>query len=344
MSRSGAIHGLMASVLRGRTVAPAARRRAFTAPIEAWRRILGFEGCAPQFDRQLRTQGSMADVPAPLRQLLRESTASALRLGLLAHRQLAEIAAVAERHEVPLLALKGAAQLLGGQVPGARSISDIDLMVRPEDAARFHGLLASELGFSVAGRAYAHHLPVLERPASLNIDLHVRLSDRPVALDTAIWRDVRTVSVDGTRIGIPSPTNMLLHVLEHGLRLNWMGRYRLRDVLDAAALYSAEVCDAAVHAYVAASDDRAACETLLSAAHELEPRSPLFRHNAWRTIHRVARMRLAFASIPRDRYVAERLFRYVGLVAEGSPRSLIRAGRSAMARLAGAVQRTAASL
>jgi hypothetical protein len=342
MSRSGVVFDAITSVIRGLPVDAELLRRATEAPVATWQRVLGFEGCAPQFDRELRSRGLMAMVPTELRQMLRESTASALRLGLLAHRQLGEIAALAGRHEIRVMAVKGAAQLLAGQVPGARSLSDIDLLVRPADGERFHALLASELGYTSEGRAYPHHLPVLERPASLNLDVHVRLSDMPIALDDAIWTDTRTVSIDGSLIALPSSTNMVLHALEHGLRLNWMGRYRLRDVLDVAALYTADVSNPQVSAYVAESGVRRACETLLSAAHALEPRVPVFRATAWRTIRRVSRTRLALAVVPRDPRMAERCFRYAGLVAEGSAGSMLRAGRNVVSRLASAVLRAAA--
>jgi len=342
MSRSGAVFDVIASVIRGLPVDSERWRRTCEAPLATWQRVLGFEGCAPQFDRELRGRGLMATVPTELRQMLRESTASALRLGLLAHRQLGEIAALAARHGVRVMAVKGAAQLLGGQVPGARSLSDIDLLVRPADGKRFHSLLASELGYTSEGPAYPHHLPVLERPASLNVDVHMRLSDCAGAFDDAIWTDTRGVSIEGCPIELPSPTSMVLHVLEHGLRLNWMGRYRLRDILDVATLYTTDVSEAAIREYVAASGTRRACEILLSAAHSLEPGVPMFRATAWRTIRRVSRTRLALAALPRDPRMAERCFRYAGLVAEGSAGSMLRAGRNVVSRLTGAVLRAAA--
>ena len=282
-------------------------------------------------------------VPIPIREMLRRSTSTALRLGLLAHAQLAEIAALAGAAGIRVIALKGAAHLLAGQAPGVRSISDIDLLVMPDDATRFHEMLRTTLHYVSAGRAYPHHLPVLVRPGSLSIDLHVRLSDTPGALDRAIWSGTRMVPAGGHSIELPSSTNMVLHTLEHGLALNWMGRYRLRDVLDVASLYTVAVSHGAVRSYVARSEARSACETLLSAAHELEPRVPVMRRDAWRTIRRVARVRLALATLPNDPRVAERFFRYGGLVAEGSPRSMVRASRAAMDRLATACRHAIAN-
>lgn len=336
MVHTRAIHDVVVGVLRGDRIDPHQARLAFRAPLPIWRRVLGFEGCGAQLDHRLRTRGLSRELPDPLRRLLRDATASALRLGMLAHQQLAEVAALAQRSGVRVLALKGGAQLLDGHPAATRSIADIDLLVAPADGVRFHELLANELRYSTTGPAYPHHLPVLERAGSLNIDLHVRLSDVAIPLDTAIWAGTRQAAVGGHTIELPSATNMVLHVLEHGVGLNWMGRYRLRDVLDIATLYSADVSDNEIRSYAAQSRGRAACETLLSAAHHLEPRVPRSRATAWRTIRRVSRTRLALAVLPRDPRVAERVFRYAGVVAEGSPRTILRAGRVLARHLAAA--------
>ena len=333
MAHSSAVYDFVVAVIRALPVDDGMIQRAGNAPVRIWRRVLGFEGCAPQLDARVRASGHARALPEPVRQMLRDATASALQHGILAHQQMAEVAGFAARHGVRLLALKGAAQLLAGRMPGSRSIADIDLMIPVSEGVRFHRLLASELGYSSSGRSYPHHLPVLQRAGSLSIDLHLRLSDAPVALDAAIWNETRTVPTGGHAIELPSPTSMVLHTLEHGLALNWMGRYRLRDVLDLEALYTTEVRADAVRAYVSHSLDRRACETLLSAAHDLEPRIPLFDGGAWRRIRRVSRARLALGILPNDPRVAERLFRYAGLAAEGSPRSIVRAGGAIVRRL-----------
>jgi hypothetical protein len=333
MAPSSAVYDFLADVLRSRPLDDRRVQRACDVKLPVWRRVVGFEGCAPQIDQRLRASGHDRLLPAPLRQLFREATAESLRLGILAHRQLGEVAALAARSGIRVMALKGAARLLAGQTPGARSIADIDLLVAPADAERFHGLMATELGYASVGRVYAHHLPVLERRGSLNVDLHSQLSDEAIPLDAMIWSETQVVMAGGLRLEVPSPTSMVLHVLEHGLALNWMGRYRLRDVLDVAASYTADVSDERVRRHVATGRTRSSCETLLSAAHELEPRAPTFRADAWRTIRRVSHARLALATLPQSPRVAERWFRYAGLLAEGSPRSLIRAGRSAAQRL-----------
>jgi hypothetical protein len=334
MGHSSAVYDLAADVLRLVRLDRARLTRAFAAPVPVWHRVLGFEGCTAQVDRQLRARVTAREIPEPIRQLLGAATGASVRFGILAHRQLAEIAALATSSGIRVMAVKGAARLLAGDVPGTRSIADIDLLVAPGDGAHFHELLMAKRGYSAAGPAYAHHLPVLERFGSLNIDLHIRISDTPIALDTSIWDATRVTAINGHVLELPSATNMVLHTLEHGLGLNWMGRYRLRDILDVAALYTADVSGDAVRSYIAKSRARIACETLLSAAHDLEPRVPTFSGDAWRTIRRVSRARLALSMLPPNPRDAERVFRYAGVIAEGSPQSIVRAGQGAIRRLA----------
>jgi len=209
---------------------------------------------------------------------------------------------------------------------------DIDLLAEPFDAIRLHTLLQRELGYSPDIRGAPHHLPGLARPGHLGIEVHHQLSPDATALDTAIRSGTRRVNLGSADIEFPSPTMMLLHALEHAVGVNWMGRYRLRDILDVATLCSADVSLAELDAYVRDNRARAALETLISAAHELEPNAPLVRPDSWKTVRRVSRARIAVAVVPQAPRVAERWFRYAGVLAEGSPRTIWRAGFELVAR------------
>jgi hypothetical protein len=145
------------------------------------------------------------------------------------------------------------------------------------------------------------------------------------------------VALGGDAIEVPSPTNLFLHTLEHAVRVNWSGRYRLRDIADLAALFTADVDAESVRRHVAASDCRRPMATILGAARTLEPRIPLGRRAGWSTVRRVGRSRLALATLPRTPLVAERWFRYAGVAAEGSPRTVARLGADLVRRLVGRV-------
>ena len=333
---STVVNAFATAVLRGHVPSAAKRRRAFAAPLHVWQRVLGFEGCAVQFAHALVAAGMLEEAPPALRLALRDGTSTALRNAMLVHRQLPPVAALAAAHGIRVLVLKGAARLLGGEPAGGRSIADIDLLAAPDDARRLHALLQSELGYAMADEGAAHHLPGLTRPGCLGIEVHHRLSPDRTPLDTLAWNDARPARIGPHSIDIPSPTVLLLHALDHAIGVNWLGRYRLRDICDVAALCAADVSLAEVDRYVRASPERRALETLLSAAHGLEPRAPLVRRGAWTTVRRVSATRIAFAMIPRGRLGAERLFRYAGVLAEGSPRTIWRAGLELVSRRWGA--------
>lgn len=327
-----AVHDLVSGVLRRRMPSLAARRRAFAAPRHIWERVLGFEGCAVQADHAFMAAGIAHEVPEDVARLMRGETSRSLRHALLVHRQLAPVAGIAAREGIRVLALKGAARLLAGETAGSRSIADIDLLVEAGDAARLHAVLMRDLGYTSESAGAPHHLPGLTRAGHLGIEIHHRLSPDPTALDASIHADARAVRAGAADIFVPSPTSMLLHTLEHAIGVNWTGRYRLRDIRDVADLFTGDVAVAEVERYVRGSSARSALETLISAAHEIEPRAPLMRARAWSTVRRVSRTRITLAVLPRTPLMAERLFRYASVVAEGSPRTIWRAGSELVAR------------
>lgn len=308
------------------------RRRAFAAPLHTWKRVLGFEGCTVQADHAFVTAGIAHEVPENVARLVRGETSRALHHGVLVHRQLGPVAEIAAREGIRVLALKGAARLLAGEAAGTRSIADIDLLVQGGDATRLHAALIRDLGYSSESAGAEHHLPGLTRAGHLGIEIHHRLSPDTTTLDESIHAGSRAVRVGTADIFIPAPTAMLLHTLEHAIGVNWTGRYRLRDICDVATLFTDDVAAGEVDRYVRGSAARPALETLISAAHEIDPRAPLLRAHAWDRVRRVSRARIALAVIPRTPLVAERVFRYAGVVAEGSPRTIWRAGRELAAR------------
>ncbi len=335
MANSRDVLALVVAMLRDQATTDAQRARAFAVPVARWERILGLDGCAVQFNHALQRSGHQADAPAALRRLLADATSTALQRALLVHAQLPAVASLAAASGVRVMALKGAARLLGGELPAMRSISDIDLLVAPTDALALHNALQRELGYASDDRPYPHHLAGLTRSRSLGIELHTRLTPTPLPLDSAIWATARRIDVAGHPIELPSATNIVLHTLEHAVRVNWTGRFRLRDVLDVAALLGREVDTDAVTHYIAASDCHRAMATLLGAARGLTSPTGDADEAAWRTVRRVGRTRSMLGAIPRSPLIAERWFRYAGAIAEGSPRTLARLGLDLARRFAG---------
>ena len=143
-------------------------------------------------------------------------------------RQLERIAERFAAAGVPLMALKGAALLLTVyRRPQDRPMSDLDLMVRPEDADRAVELL-TELGCQPGRplvrrdffpRFYYETEFFAGRSFPLRIDLHVR-PFRPLRYartvpNEAFWDDAQPVQVGRAEVLIPSAADMLIHLAAH---------------------------------------------------------------------------------------------------------------------------------
>jgi hypothetical protein len=328
MVRSIAPYDLMATLLASEAAPARLVERALSAPRRLWERTLVIEACAVQFDRALRASPVANRAPLWLRDLLCGATAQAVRQGLAVPRQITEIGAVARECGIRVMVLKGAARLLAGGIPGGRTIADIDLLASASDARRLHAALTHHLGYVPMSASPEHHLPTLTRPGGLPVEVHIRLGPRPTSLDTRIWRDVREVS--GADLVIPSPTAALLHALEHGALVHWAVRYRLRDLLDVAEGWTAAVDGDEVSTYADAHTHRGALMTMLGGARRFAAAIAVGRQTAWRTVRRVARARHLVAAHVRDPARAKSLCIAAGVLAEGSPRALLRPAQLAL--------------
>jgi Uncharacterised nucleotidyltransferase len=318
----------MGAVLAGEVASASLAARAFAVPHERWQRALALEGCAVQFDRALRQSPLSGTVPEVLRCGLSNATAQAVRNALRVPRQIAELTAITRECGIRVMVLKGAARLLGGETPGGRSLSDIDVLAAPKDAQRLHATLRHRLGYESASSAPEHHLPTLFRPGALPFEVHVRLGPSVTDLDARIWRDAR--EVNGTELVVPSSTNAVIHALEHGALVHWAVRYRLRDLLDIAQLWGPDVDPEEVTGHLRRQPQRVALETMLSAARRFAAEIPASRRPAWRTVRRVARVRHAVVAHVRNRALAKSLCIAAGVLAEASPRALVRPARLAL--------------
>ena len=318
----------MTAVLAGE--APSARliQHAFEAPHELWKRALALEGCAVQFDRALRLARLEAAAPLRLRHLLRDATACALRGALTVPSQITELAEAAREAGMRVMVLKGVARLLRGGTPGARSMSDIDVIASPSDARRLHSTLRARLGYDSLSASPEHHLPTLTRPGALPVEIHIQLGPRRSDLDARIWLDAQNLT--GADLVIPSPTSTLLHALEHGALVHWAARYRLRDLLDVADAWEPGIDGKEVGEYLRHHPECRALTTMLGGARRFAPAIPIGRRSAWRTVRRVARVRHLFAAHVRDAARAASLCIAGGVLAEGSPRALLRPAELAL--------------
>lgn len=336
---ASAIYEGMAATLLGRSVPRELRDAALAAPLRAWNRALAIEGCALPLGRILARRAALSDVPLVVHGLLRQAASQALTGSLALHTQLPPVVALARRDGIRVIALKGAARLISGMA-AERVIADIDLLVAEDAAEHLAGRMRAELGYARKGGPQPHHLAPLALRGGLTVELHTRLGHERSWLDGWLRSHTRTLALHGIPVEVPSPTALALHTLDHASALNWAFRYRLRDVLDTASACGPEVDIEVIRAWAARSAERDAIETLLAAAAELAPRLRPFhptreRTAAWQRIRRVGRARARAAAIPNGTLTAQRAMRYAGVLAEGSPRLIVRLTASSVLRAAG---------
>ena len=345
---SRAVYDVVAPIVAGSAPDAAHAATALRAPIEIWERVLALESCGAWLDGARRRSSAVAQVVASADGLLRASSADALRASLVAMQQLSTISDVAAAVKVPVLALKGAARLLGGEAAGARTMSDIDLLVEGEGAQVLHAALRSTLGYTPDEPGTPdRHLPALSTGAGLPVEIHRHLSDSGSdALDLRIWRGSRPAL--GGSIRIPDATALVMHTLDHAVVVHRAARYRLRDVIDVALLMTDAVDREELRQFVATHPERAALRTLLVAARDVPgaPRTGVEerdetgreRRHAWRRIQRVGRTRLLApvrADIPP---ATDPRVLVLSQLAQGSPRGIVRLAMRAIVMPGRAVQ------
>lgn len=107
-----------------------------------------------------------------------------------------------------------------------RPLADLDIVVRPTDAAQALRILR-DLGWTAGTTIRAHELPDsyaidLHADDGLEIDLHWHcLRETPAAAaDDWFWSTAVPFDFQGVRTLQPSPTALLLHTVIHGVRSN----------------------------------------------------------------------------------------------------------------------------
>ena len=150
-------------------------------------------------------------------------------------RQLAEAIACLSAAGIGAVAIKGAAILAGAsdRTLGDRILSDLDLLVAPEDFGRARDLLLAD-GYALSPAGDPHHLvAVLGRPDHVGtIDLHGRVTGL-IGLDPRAGAHL--VPIEGVAVAVPSPTAQIAILLAHDIlrgRDYLWGLFDLRHLAD----------------------------------------------------------------------------------------------------------------
>jgi hypothetical protein len=170
-------------------------------------------------------------VPAAAATALRRGLmVTSFRLGYLEER-LKDALSVLHQAGIPVVLLKGAALAVAVYRSfEERSMADVDLLVRREDAQRAQELLlgagwrrpAGDRSLAADESVYEvhQHLPPLEdeRGTETGLELHTDLfgAGHPFAeLTRGVWRDARSVRLGDADVLVPSPVHLFVHCCVH---------------------------------------------------------------------------------------------------------------------------------
>ena len=196
---------------------------ALALPDAAWRLFLGMEQCASWLSERV-TRSIPRSRPA---EVLASYLRNDAQLTLSARLQLGLIAQIAREHDWQIVVVKGGAAALDGTT---LHLLDIDVLIRPEDAAALSRELALRVGDASGGNATARHLAPMGSQLGVPIEIHTNIDNRWVPLTATAWSRVRPAP------GHPGlwrldPRDHLLHQLGHAIIDHPERRGRLRETL-----------------------------------------------------------------------------------------------------------------
>ncbi|KEO50824.1 nucleotidyltransferase family protein [Thioclava pacifica] len=158
--------------------------------------------------------------------------------------QLREIGVLLHENGLSAVVLKGAAELLSPvyPLPGQRFLSDLDILVREDEAEQVRSLLQGRGGdwrdYPETTAKISHHLPPIANARWGHlVELHLRVGQAPVdhILEAARVFD-RSLPSDIPGLRVPSLQDRFLHHVLHGMQRRF-ARHEiyLRDISDHAA-------------------------------------------------------------------------------------------------------------
>jgi hypothetical protein len=231
----------------------AALRQALSAGVN-WERLYPlarYEKAASVLLRHLGLSGAARSSPGyeALRQLATISVMEMLQLEQLLHQTLDILA----REDIEALLLKGAGLAYTAYSSFAdRPMGDIDLLVRPQHAARAWSLLQKH-GWRPAvdsgSERYVghHHLPPLFQDSGrFRLEIHEELlpAEHPFRFSAdALWQHARRITVKGRVITVLDPVHQLWHECVHFAWSHAMQWGSWRTLRDSAAIIQADDFD-----------------------------------------------------------------------------------------------------
>ena len=190
-------------------------------------------GLAPLFYKKLPLLGAI--LPARVEQLLKKTYYTTVSRNMVIYDAFKELCLVFKMHNNDFLALKGIflAEWLYGDI-GLRQMSDIDLLIREEDAAKaiaameqigYHVIKyktivsesADKLADSVVDKDEAAHLPPMLK-GILSVELHTKLQYKREEYKQEtqeIWDSSRFVTLNGNTVRVLDFYQQIIHICLH---------------------------------------------------------------------------------------------------------------------------------
>lgn len=192
------------------------------AATDAWRLFLWWERCAALL------QHSLAEHPVALpphaAAELRGMALREMRRILSARAQLRRVAALASDLDIPVIVLKGTADVARGV---DSLLMDVDVLTRPQDAERLATALDAE-GFTPSAGAGHWHLQARTDPGALQVEVHRAVTgfDDPAMVP---WEEAREIDGLAPLLAL-APGDHAWTVIGQAVRKHPDRRQRIRDL------------------------------------------------------------------------------------------------------------------
>ena len=182
--------------------------------------------CGALLSYHLARRGLAGQVHPRLAEALFREYGRSASFNVLAIEELRHLLRALHTSRIPVILLKGALHLVRPIYPdlGMRSMTDLDLLVPPDEATRARALLESmgyRMGSLPKPTPWRHHFPTLARPGgAAKVELHWSLLPTRVMAyvdEEALWGTSQEVHVDGLSARMLSPTFQVYHRFLHDL-------------------------------------------------------------------------------------------------------------------------------
>jgi hypothetical protein len=188
-------------------------------------------------------------VPEDVLQRMNEIYLFSMKQSMIQVSELLQVIQLGKDHEIPVIPYKGTAlsQQIYGDI-GLRMSSDIDIIVRQQDAIRAKALLMSQgytPGISLTPEQDKKFIRLrceydLYHPRRTTIDIHWQFIPYYYLApfkETDIWSGLRAISLEGRDIFALSPEIQIIALCLHGAKHQWKG---LRQIGDIAGIIASE--------------------------------------------------------------------------------------------------------